>query len=49
MLHAVAEFHEEIRKVTPSIVECLTDPEWRVREAAINGLSNLVMHRMYYH
>jgi len=45
----VAEFHEEIRTATRSIVECMKDPEWGVRKAAINGLSDLVKHRMYYH
>jgi len=44
----VAEFYEEVRTATPSVVECLKDPEWGVREAVINGLSGFVLYRMCY-
>jgi len=41
-----AEFQEEIRAATASIMECVKDPEWAVREAAITGLSNIAACRM---
>jgi len=44
----VAEFHDEIRMAIPGIMACLIDSAWRVRQAAINGLSNLAVHRMCY-
>ena len=40
----VAEFREAIRKAIPVIVDCLKDPEWNVRNAAIRGLSALGAH-----
>lgn len=45
----IAEFHEEIQTVTTSIMECLKDPEWAVRRAAITGLSSVAARRMCYH
>jgi len=45
----VAEFHEEIQTVIASIMECLKDPEWAVRTAAVNGLSSVAARRMCYH
>ena len=45
----VAEFREGIRMATPGIVECLKDSDSLVRQAAIEGLSSLAVHRMCYH
>jgi len=49
LLMLVAEFHEEIRTATPSIMECLEDSSWKVREAAITGFSSFAALRMCYH
>jgi HEAT repeat protein len=40
----VAEFREDIRAAIPGFVECLKDPNDRVRFAAIEGLSKLGAH-----
>ena len=42
----LAELHGVIRIAVPSLVECLKDPEWSVRQTTINGLSRLATHRM---
>jgi len=42
----VAEFHDEVRMAIPGIMACLRDSAWRVRQAAINGLSSLAVYRM---
>jgi len=45
----VAVFYDEIRVAIPGIMRCLKDSDWRVRQAAIYGLSNLAVHCMCHH
>jgi len=45
----IAVFHDEIRMAIPGIIRCLKDSEWKVRQAAIYGLSDLAANRMCHH
>jgi len=42
----VAEFREDVRITIPAIVEHLKDPDWYVRDVAIELLSRLAMQGM---
>jgi hypothetical protein len=44
-----AVFYDDVRMAVADIVACLRDSEWRVRKAAIDGISGLVLHCMYYY
>jgi len=42
----VAEFREDVRIAIPAILEHLKDPDWYVRDAAIELLSTLATQGM---
>ena len=45
----VAELREAVGVAIPGIVECLKDPAWPVRNAAVSALSALGVHGLYQH
>jgi len=43
----VDDFHQEIRKAIPDLVECLKDGSLYVRMTAIDGLVSIAAHGTY--